>query len=90
MGPEAVRILSRLGVVGALESAGAAALEGTAVTAARGASLRGAFALAGHHPFRPTGLSVSRRILDAALADGGGPSRRDGHRTRDGRRAAVR
>ncbi len=68
MGPEAVRILSRLGIVGALEEAGATALEGTEVTAARGASLRGVFALAGHHPFRPTGLSVSRRILDATLA----------------------
>lgn len=67
MGPEAVRILSRLGVVGALEASGATALEGTEVTAARGSRLRGVFALAGHHPFRPTGLSVSRRILDAAL-----------------------
>lgn len=67
MGPEAVRILARLGVLEALEAAGAAALEGTEVTAALGARLHGAFALAGHHPFRATGLSVSRRILDAAL-----------------------
>lgn len=67
MGPEAVRLLSRLGVVEELEDSGAVALEGTAVTGAHGSRLQGAFALAGHHPFRPTGLSISRRILDAAL-----------------------
>ena len=68
MSPEAVRILARLGVVGALESAGAVALEGTAVTAHRGARLEGAFARAGHQPVRATGLSVSRRRLDHELA----------------------
>ncbi|CAN5732112.1 hypothetical protein BH24GEM1_BH24GEM1_20100 [soil metagenome] len=67
MSPEAVRILDRLGVVSALEEAGAMPLAGTAVTAARGARLHGRFALAGHRPFRPTGLSVSRRILDHHL-----------------------
>lgn len=67
MSPEAVRILDRLGVVGALEAAGAVPLAGTSVTAARGARLHGRFALAGHRPFRPTGLSVSRRILDHRL-----------------------
>ena len=67
MGPEAVRLLDRLGVVESLESAGAVALQGTAVTAARGARLHGVFALAGHQPFRSTGLSVSRKILDHAL-----------------------
>jgi flavin-dependent dehydrogenase len=67
MGPEAVRLLDRLGVVESLESAGAVALQGTAVTASRGARLHGVFALAGHQPFRSTGLSISRRILDHAL-----------------------
>ena len=67
MSPEAVRLLDRLGVVEAVEAAGAVALEGTAVTASGGARLHGAFARAGHRPFRPTGLSVSRRILDLAL-----------------------
>jgi 2-polyprenyl-6-methoxyphenol hydroxylase-like FAD-dependent oxidoreductase len=67
MSPEAVRILDRLGVVGALEAAGAVPLAGTMVTAARGARLHGRFALAGHRPFRPTGLSVARRILDQSL-----------------------
>jgi menaquinone-9 beta-reductase len=67
MGPETVRILARLGVLDELEAAGAPPLEGTEVTAARGSRLRGVFALAGHRPFRSTGLSVSRRVLDAAL-----------------------
>ena len=67
MSPEAVRILSRLGVVERLEAAGAVALEGMKVRAARGASAHGRFALAKHQPFRPTGLSVARRILDYEL-----------------------
>src|SRR6266536_3100283 len=67
MGPEAVRLLDQLGIVESLESAGAVALHGTAVTAFRGARLHGVFALAGHRPFRSTGLSVSRSILDHAL-----------------------
>jgi flavin-dependent dehydrogenase len=67
MSPEAVRILDRLGVVGMLEQAGAVPLAGTTVTAAGGARLHGRFALAGHRPFRPTGLSVSRRVLDHHL-----------------------
>src|SRR3990170_1937738 len=67
MNPEAVRILDRLGVVGALEEAGAVALAGTSVTAARGARLQGRFALAGHRPSRAPGLSVPRRILDHRL-----------------------
>ncbi|MEO7474670.1 MAG: NAD(P)/FAD-dependent oxidoreductase, partial [Gemmatimonadales bacterium] len=67
MSPETVRLLEQLGVVTALEAAGAAALYGTAVTAARGSRLHGRFALAAPRASRPTGLSVSRRILDHAL-----------------------
>jgi menaquinone-9 beta-reductase len=67
MSPETVRILDRLGVVDALEEAGAFALEGMKVTGPGGATAHGRFALAGHRPFRPTGLSVSRRILDHQL-----------------------
>lgn len=67
MSPEAVRILDRLGVVESLERAGAAPLQGTVVTAARGARLDGRFALAGRRPYRATGLSVSRRVLDHRL-----------------------
>ena len=64
MSPEAVRILDRLGVMAELESEGAVPLHGSSVTAAHGARLEGRFALAGHRPFRPTGLSVARRVLD--------------------------
>jgi menaquinone-9 beta-reductase len=67
MSPEAVRILARLGVLDALERAGAFPLEGMRVTAPRGATAHGRFALAGHHPYRVTGLSISRRILDHEL-----------------------
>jgi flavin-dependent dehydrogenase len=67
MSPEAVRILARLGVVEVLEKAGAVALEGMKVTAPRGATAHGKFALAKHPPFRPTGLSISRRVLDHEL-----------------------
>jgi flavin-dependent dehydrogenase len=69
MSPEAVRVLDRLGVVESLEAAGGVALVGTSVTAARGSRLHGEFARAGHSPFRSTGLSVSRRVLDAALVE---------------------
>jgi menaquinone-9 beta-reductase len=69
MSPETVRILNRLGVVGALESEGAVALEGMKITAPLGATAHGIFAHAGHRPFRSTGLSVSRRILDHHLVE---------------------
>ena len=69
MSPEAVRILNRLGVMEALERAGAMALEGMKITAPFGSTAHGKFALADHPPFRPTGLSVSRRILDHELVE---------------------
>ena len=67
MSPEAVRLLDRLGVVPDLEAAGAVALEGTTVIAARGSRLTGLFREAEPRPFRPAGLSLPRRILDARL-----------------------
>ena len=67
MSPEAVRLLDRLGVVSELEAAGAAPLHGTRVIAAGGSRLHGRFARAGVTPFRPTGLSLSRRLLDDTL-----------------------
>ena len=67
MSPEAVRLLDRLGVVPELEAAGAATLHGTRVIAARGSRLHGRFAHAGVTPFRPTGLSLSRRLLDDTI-----------------------
>jgi flavin-dependent dehydrogenase len=67
LSPEAVRVLDRLGVVGALERAGAQPLEGTIVHGPSGARLHGVFGEARPAPFRPTGLSVARRILDDEL-----------------------
>ena len=67
MSPEAVRHLDALGVLPTLDGAGGHALAGTTVVGPRGARLTGRFALAGGAPFRPTGLSVPRRILDATL-----------------------
>ncbi len=67
LSPEAVRVLDRLGVVPALENAGAQPLEGTIVHGPAGARLHGIFGEARPAPFRPTGLSVARRVLDAAL-----------------------
>jgi menaquinone-9 beta-reductase len=69
LSPEAVRRLDHLGIVGDLERAGAQPLQGTTVVAPRGSRLTGLFARAGGQPFRPTGLSVARRVLDARLVE---------------------
>ncbi len=69
LSPEALRILARLGALDDLESLGAP-LHGTTVHGPRGARLDGAFARAGYAPFRPTGLSIARRLLDARLVEG--------------------
>ncbi|HEU4698325.1 MAG TPA: FAD-dependent oxidoreductase [Gemmatimonadales bacterium] len=69
MSPETVRQLDLLGVLPALDAAGGHALVGTDLTAARGARLAGRFALASPRPFRPTGLSLARRVLDVTLLD---------------------
>jgi menaquinone-9 beta-reductase len=66
MSPEAVRILVRLDVLESLERAGAFPLEGMKLFGPRGAAAHGKFAGAGT-PFRTTGLSVSRWILDHQL-----------------------
>jgi flavin-dependent dehydrogenase len=67
LSPEAVRVLDRLGVVGELEQAGTRPLAGTVVRGPRGSRLHGIFARARPSPFRATGLSVTRRVLDQRL-----------------------
>jgi flavin-dependent dehydrogenase len=68
MSPEGVRHLAALGVLAQVERKGGQPIRGTTVHAPRGSSLTGLFARAGS-PFRATGLSVARRILDQALVE---------------------
>jgi len=67
MSPEGVRHLDALGLLEEVEGKGGCAIRGTTVYAARGSSLTGLFARTAPPPFRDTGLSVSRRILDQVL-----------------------
>ncbi len=67
MSPEAVRRLDTLGVLATLDAMNGTPLEGTQVTASHGSRLLGRFAMAGGAPFRPTGLALPRRDLDATL-----------------------
>jgi len=69
MSPETLKNLAALGVLDGLEGAGGNALAGTTVIGPRGSRLTGLFARAGHQPFRPTGLSLPRRILDHHLVE---------------------
>jgi geranylgeranyl reductase family protein len=69
MSPETLRQLDQLGVLQTLDAAGGHPLAGTTVVGPDGARLTGRFARAGWAPFRPTGLSLPRRILDMTLVD---------------------
>lgn len=70
LSPETVRHLDALGVLATLDAhRSAAPLVGTNVTAAYGAALTGRFVAAGGTPFRPTGISLPRRVLDVTLLD---------------------
>lgn len=79
--PEGVRHLDQLGVLEAVERKGGRRIRGTSVDAPGGSRLTGLFARAGHTPFRDTGLSIPRRILDAELVEG---ARRAGARIHEG------
>jgi flavin-dependent dehydrogenase len=67
LSPETLRQLALLGVLDRVERLPCVPLTGIEVTGPRGARLAGLFAAAGYSPFRPTGLAVSRRDLDATL-----------------------
>jgi len=69
MSPEVVRRLGGLGVLDLLERAGAAPLAGVDVFGPRGARLQGRFAHLSSTAHRGSGISVSRRLLDATLVD---------------------
>lgn len=69
MSPEGVRHLAALGVLADVERRGGNPIRGTTVHAPNGSSLTGVFAKAGTRPFRATGLSVPRRVLDQVLVE---------------------
>ncbi|HEX9894682.1 MAG TPA: FAD-dependent monooxygenase [Gemmatimonadales bacterium] len=67
MSPETLRHLDLLGVLAEIDQAGGMPLAGTTVVGPRGSRLTGLFDRAGSRPFRPTGLSLPRRVLDDCL-----------------------
>ncbi|HEX2723412.1 MAG TPA: NAD(P)/FAD-dependent oxidoreductase [Gemmatimonadaceae bacterium] len=70
MSPQASRILSEMNALDAVESAGAARLQGMRVHAPNGATIEGGFvAEHGFRGFSDRGLAVRRTILDKILLD---------------------
>jgi 2-polyprenyl-6-methoxyphenol hydroxylase-like FAD-dependent oxidoreductase len=70
LSPEASRVLSALGVLEAVEGAGAAQLTGMRVHAPNGHTIDGTFVAAhGFRGFRDRGLALRREVLDALLLD---------------------
>src|SRR5689334_21234020 len=70
MSPQASRLLEEMGVLRAIEDAGAAQLAGMIIRAPYGALIRGVFA--GAHRWRghrDRGLSLQRTLLDPILLD---------------------
>ena len=67
MGPEALRQFETLGVLDTLDAAGGHPLAGTTLFGPGGGRLTGRFAGVVPSPFRPTGLSLPRLLLDATL-----------------------
>lgn len=65
--PEGVRQLHHLGALERIDALGGHPLTGTRVVGPHGSSLLGRFAESGASLFRPTGLSLARHALDAAL-----------------------
>jgi flavin-dependent dehydrogenase len=70
LSPEAGRVLDRLGVLKALDAAGAAALGGMRITAPDGTSVVGRYRqIGGWRPYRLHAMGVAREALDGALAE---------------------
>lgn len=86
MSPEVVRRLAELGVLDGLERAGGVRVTGTTVVGPAGSRLTGVFERAGIVPYRPTGLSIARRVLDHHLmlaARAAGATVLEGHAVTD-------
>jgi menaquinone-9 beta-reductase len=70
LSPEAGRVLDRLGVLKAVESAGAVPLSGMRITAPDGTTLTGRYqTVGGCRPYREHAIGVSRAVLDGALVE---------------------
>ena len=70
LSPETLRVLDRLGVLKAVDHAGATPLAGMRITAPDGTAVTGAYrALGGWRPYRNHALALRRDVLDAILVD---------------------
>jgi flavin-dependent dehydrogenase len=70
LSPDAGRLLDRLGVLKAVETAGAAPLVGMRITAPDGTCVTGRYReIGGWRPYRPHALGVARETLDGALVE---------------------
>ena len=70
LSPEAARVLDRLGVLKALDAAGAVPLAGMRITAPDGRVVEGRYRRVGSwRPYRDHALAMPREALDAILAD---------------------
>jgi flavin-dependent dehydrogenase len=70
LSPEAGRLLDRLGVLKAVDAAGAAPLVGMRITAPDGTSVVGRYhEIAGWRPYRQHAMGVARETLDGALVE---------------------
>jgi flavin-dependent dehydrogenase len=70
LSPEAGRLLDRLGVLKALDAAGAAPLTGMRITGPDGTALVGRYrAFGGWRPYRQHAMGVARTALDGVLVD---------------------
>jgi menaquinone-9 beta-reductase len=70
LSPEGGRVLDRLGVLKAVESAGAVALSGMRITAPDGITLTGRYqAVGAFRPYRDHAMGISRAVLDGALIE---------------------
>jgi flavin-dependent dehydrogenase len=70
LSPEALRVLDRLGVLKALDAAGAMPLSGMRITAPDGTVVVGRYrAVRGWRPYREHALATPRATLDGLLAD---------------------
>jgi len=70
LSPEAGRVLDRLGVLKAVDTAGAAAIHGMRITAPDGTVITGRYRDVGaFRPYRQHAMGVARQTLDGALVD---------------------